>query len=800
MERSSSSTLRSLPCCPAARDAGLPAFSLPELEPLSVPGEILRVAVLGAGAMGSQIAALLANAGLDVNLLDLPTENDPAGLARSGLARIEGARPAVFFAPDCAQRVRPGNLDDLSCLREVDWVVEAVVEDLSLKKTVLSRVARAISPSCVVSSNTSGLSIRRLCEALPSDLHARFLGVHFFNPVRQMKLVELIPSDHTDPAVADRMTAFVEESLGKRVVECRDTPNFIANRLGVFALMDALHRMEEANLSVGQVDAVTGTLLGRPRSATLRLCDLIGLDTLVKVAGTAYDNLVGERQRETFAPPGFVERMIEAGLLGAKAGAGFYRKTDAGIEAIDCADLDYRPSRTPDLGGIESVVSIRDAGQRLQGVHDCDAEDEPARFARDHLNAVLRYALEHADSMASELIHIDEAMKYGFNWELGPFETIDAIGTSNWIRGAEGQGAEVPALIAQMDRAGGCAYRTDDSGFKVSAFSIARGSYLPSSFPQDDTQLLRISKVCWQGEGGSVFDVDGIGVVVFGGKMNVIGMASLEILYRALDAGFRALVVGGANGNFSAGADLAHMVASIEAGDWPGLVSYLDHFQEAVMGLRHAPIAVVAAPVGLALGGGCEICLVADRRVPAAELRMGLVETSVGLIPGAGGCVELARRCGAGRDIASAFDVVFSGRFSSSADEASEWGLLEPGDDIQMNGDRVLKSALAAAEGLLQGVYDPPEDAPFPVAGTSARDTLLGRLEERRKLGEISAHDHLIGRLLADVLSGGKVGQTACTERELLDLEREAFLELCHTPETLERMVHMLKTGKSLRN
>ena len=767
---------------------------------MSASGEISRVAVLGAGVMGSQIAALLANAGFHVDLLDLPAENDSAAMARSGLARIEGARPAVFFTPDCAQRVCPGNLDDLSCLSEVDWVVEAVVEDLSLKKKVLSRVAGAISPSCVVSSNTSGLSIGRLCDVLPPDLRARFLGVHFFNPVRQMKLVELIPSDHTDPAVADRMRAFVEESLGKRVVECRDTPNFIANRLGVFALMDALHRMEDTNLSVDQVDAVTGTLLGRPRSATLRLCDLIGLDTLVKVAGTAYDNLVGERQRGTFKAPEFVEHMMEAGLLGAKAGAGFYRKTDAGIEVLDCAALDYRPSPTPDLGGLGSVLSIRDAGQRLRGVHDCDAEDEPARFARDHLNAVLSYALEHVDSMASELIHIDEAMKYGFNWELGPFETIDAIGTSNWIRDAEGQGAEVPALITRMDRAGGCAYRTDDSGFKMSAFSIARGEYRPSLPPQDDAELLRTSKLCWQGEGGSVFDVDGIGVVVFGGKMNVIGVAALEALHRALDADFRALVVGGANGDFSAGADLARMVRLIEGGDWPELVAYLDRFQQAVMGLRHASIAVIAAPAGLALGGGCEICLGADRRVPAAELRMGLVETSVGLIPGAGGCVELARRCGAGQDIASAFDVVFSGRFSSSAHEAREWRLLEPDDDIQMSGDRILRSALAAADGLAQGGYAPPEDVPFPVAGTTARDSLLGMLEERRKVGEISTHDHLIGRLLADVLSGAKVGKTMCTERELLDLEREAFLELCHTPETLERMVHMLKTGKPLRN
>ncbi len=767
-------------------------------------GEISRVAVLGAGVMGTQIAALLANAGFDVDLLDLPEDDDPAGRARSALARAGNERPPMFFTPDIGLRICPGSLEDLSCLAEADWVIEAVVEDLSLKRSVLSRVSEVISETCVISSNTSGLSIGRLCDILPPESSARFLGIHFFNPVRQMRLVEVIPSAHTDSTVLARMTAFVEHSLGKRVVACRDTPNFIANRLGVFALMDALHRMASGALSVEEVDAVTGPLLGRPRSATLRLCDLIGLDTLVKVAGTAYDNLVGEPQRDVFEPPAFVERMLEAGLLGVKAAKGFYCKAGTGIEVLDLDSLQYRPSTTPELGALAAAAATRDPRMRLQATYNCEGGGRLARFARDHVNAVLVYASEHADSMASELTHVDLAMQYGFNWELGPFEMIDAIGSSTWTDGLVQEGVDVPPLVTQINHAG-FFYSTESSGSGRRAFSMERHSYEPLPPSGNDDELLESATVRWQNEAAHLLEVDGVGIIVFSGKMNVIGAAALEIIHRALDTDFRALVVGGANGNFSAGADLAHMMAFIEGGDWQGLEAYLDRFQQAVMGLRYAPIAVVAAPCGLALGGGCEICLMADRRVPAAELRMGLVETVVGLIPGAGGCVEMARRFGGGGGVndtfgfIDVFELVFSGRFSDNAMQACTWGLLDPQERIQMSEERILRSAVAIAEEMALGGYHPPESTSFSVAGGVALDVLLARLEERREVGAISAHDQRIGRLLAGVLCGGG-GRETSTEQELLGLEREAFLDLCHTPETMERMGYMLKTGKPLRN
>ena len=768
--------------------------------------EISRVAVLGAGLMGTQIAALLANAGFDVDLLDLAVDGDPAGGAKAGLARAEGARPAVFFLPEIARRVRVGSFDDLSCLGRADWVIEAVVEELPPQSALLARVSRMICETCVISSNTSGLSIDRLCQVLPAKLRGRFLGIHFFNPVRQMRLVEVIPSSRTDPAVLTLMTSLIEKRLGKSVVACRDTPNFIANRLGVFALMDVLQRMADDDwaFSVEAVDAVTGPLLGRPVSATLRLCDLIGLDTLVKVANTAHDNLIGEQQRHTFKAPAFVEGMLEAGLIGAKAGGGFYRKTDSGIEALDLARLEYRRLDRPDLCALTEVAANRDLALRLQGVYE-SGQDRLSLFVRDHLNAVLVYAAEHAESMATQLRHVDLAMQWGFNWELGPFEIIDAIGLSNWIGGLEQAGfGGVPPLVAEMNRDGGCAYatreRTDSGqGSERIVYSLARRRYEPLPPSNDDDELVAGGTVRWHNEGGRVLDFDGVGMVLFSSKLNVIGTAALEIVHRALDAEFRALVIGGTGGNFSAGADLHHMMGLIDRDDWQGLVAYLDRFQEAIMGLRHAPIPVVAAPRGLALGGGCEFCLASDLRVPAAELRMGLVETSVGIIPGAGGCVEMARRFGSGSEIGDAFDLVFAGRFSDNALQARAWGLLESGDEVQMSSERILRPALAMADDMAQAGYRPPNPDPFTVAGDSAFDMIDARLAEKRAAGELSEHDQLVGRLLAGVLCGGR-GRQMSTEQELLELEREAFLELCHTAPTHERMAHMLKTGKPLRN
>jgi len=770
---------------------------------VSEPGEISRAAVLGAGVMGTQIAALLANAGLEVDLLDLPQDGDPAGRAKKGLANAQKDRPAVFFTPETALRVKPGSFDDLSCLGRADWIIEAVVEDLPLKSAILSQVAAVLSETCVVSSNTSGRSIERLGQVLPETLRWRFLGIHFFNPVRQMKLVEVIAGGHTDPALLARMTVFLETKLGKRVVECLDTPNFIANRLGVFALMDLFHRIEgsDPRLSVEEVDAVTGALLGRPRSATLRLCDLIGLDTLVKVAGTAYDNLVGERQRDVFKAPAFVERMLEAGLYGAKAGGGFYRKAGGAVEVLDLATLEYRPQSRPELGALADVAAIRDLPLRLQGAYQSRG-DRLASLVHHHLDALLLYATEHAASMATDLPQLDLAMRWGFNWEAGPFEIIDAIGLSTWSAGLE-DGIEVPPLAAQMESAGGSAYktrqRTDGVGSERTVYSMARLSHeaLPPS--NDDDELLQRGTLRWHNDEARVLEFEGIGMVLFAGKMNVIGTAALEMVHRALGADFRALVVGGTRGNFSAGADLVYIMALIERGHWQELTAYLDRFQQAAMGLRYAPMPVVAALSGLALGGGCELALSVARRVPAAELRMGLVETSVGLIPGAGGCKEMVRRCGSAAQIGPAFEVLFAGRFSDNALQARSWGLLESGDEVQMSDHRILGTALAIASGMAEAGYRPPESLPFTVAGGGALGTLESRLEEQRLAGDLSAHDQLVGRLLARVLCGGG-GTGTCTEQELLDLEREAFLELCHTEATRQRIAHMLKSGKPLKN
>ena len=768
---------------------------------------ITRVAVLGAGVMGSQIAALLANAGFAVDLLDLAADGDPAGRARAGLARAAQNRPAAFFIPETAGAVNPGSLEDLSCLSRAEWVIEAIVEDLELKRTLLSRVAAAVSPTCVLSSNTSGLSIARLGEGLPPNLRARFLGIHFFNPVRHMRLVELVSGEQTDPALRGRMTRFLEDRLGKGVVACRDTPNFIANRLGVFALMDVLHRLGEGDppITVEEADAVTGPLLGRPRTASLRLCDLIGLDILVDVARTAHDNLIGERERGVFKPPGFVERMLEAGLLGAKTGGGFYRKADDGIEALDLASFEYRLQQEPALGSLAPAAGIRDLGPRLASAYAtacASAAGRLGRFAGGHLDAVLAYAADHVAEMATGLNQVDLAMRWGFNWEAGPFEIIDMIGLSTWTSELERRSRTVPALAAQIERSGPSVYVTreseDGEGTGRLVYNTACEGHQPLPPSRDDDEFVQRGRVLYENVGGRVLVFDeGVGMILFTGKLNVIGNEGLEIVDRTLDAGFEALVVGGARGNFSAGADLAFVMGLIERAAWSELELYVARFQQAVMGLRHAPIPVVAAPLGLTLGGGCEICLASDLRIPAAELRMGLVETSVGLIPGAGGCKEMARRR-QGEGIGEVFDLLCAGRFSDNALQARAWGLLEPDEAMEMNGQRIVQRALSAAASLAQGGYRPPVSGPIKLAGRAALDELDERLRERRAEGDLSAHDHLVGRLLAGVLCGR--GSGTSTEQELLDLEREAFLELSQTAATRERIAHMLTTGKPLKN
>ena len=756
--------------------------------------------------MGSQIAALLANAGRRVDLLDLPDADSPhtSDFAATGLKRALNARPPAFFVPELAEQVQVGSLEDLSGLNDSDWIIEAIVEDLEAKRQLHARLDEIVGGAIPITTNTSGLSIERLSEGRSEGFKRNFLGVHFFNPPRYMKLVELIPGAETDAALTQRVSDFIEETLGKGVVVCRDTPNFIANRLGVFALMDILHRMEHEGLTVEEADAVTGELIGRPKSATLRLCDIVGLDTLAHVARTAFDNLPDDERRQTFELPDFVASMVQAGLLGEKSAGGFYRKGDDGIQALELGSLEFRARKqVTTASALSEAAAIRDVGERLVALWEIDGQ--LARFARDHLMATFAYAMAHAEEIASDVAQIDRAMRLGFNWEAGPFELVDALGAERLRRQWKSRDEPVPELLRKVEATGAGRFYTE-AGFGEAAvrqsYSLQRGRHEAVAPPRDDAALLRQGTIRLRNDSAKLLEVEeGMGVLLFEGRLNVIGQPTLELVRQTVEEHPpEVLILYGSGVNFSAGANLKYVMGLIESGSWTELEGYVKTFQDATMAVRFAPFPVVAAPRGLALGGGCEFCLASAVRVPAAELRMGLVESRVGLIPGAGGCKEMVRRNGV--DIEAAFGTLFAGRFCDNAHQARQWGFLGVHDVIQMNDERVLQAAIEIGREIKTVGYRRPSDELFLVAGQSVMEKIEESLEVEAKAGRIPAHERVVGGCLARVLCGvGASNQGGrVREQDLLDLEREVFLELCGMEATRQRIEHMLNTGKPLLN
>ena len=762
---------------------------------------IARAAVLGSGVMGSRIAALLANAGLSVDLFDLSGGGHPNRLAEKGLASALSSRPRAFFSDGIAKSIRCRSLEDLEPLRTAHWIIEAIVEDPAAKRRLLARVDDAVAGSPAIqciSTNTSGLSVNGMSAGRSEEFLHLFMGVHFFNPPRYMKLVEVVPTADTGPEVLGRMTRFLEQELGKRVVECRDTPNFIANRIGVFSLMDVLHRMQRSNLAAEEVDAVTGVLIGRPRSATLRLCDMIGLDVLAEVSVTAYDNLPDDPGRGTFSTPGFLDSMITRGYLGEKTGGGFFRRSAGEVEVLDPGSMKYRARRQVDLGPeLAEVASRRGFRERLRGL--MEGRGKLAEFARGHLVEVVAYAAQNGADMAADVDRIDRAMRWGFNWDAGPFETADLIGADRLATHLQKCGRSVPTLLQEISRsAAGAFYTNQESGRQ--AFSLCEGKHRPVTAAEPgDTELLASGQIVDISESARLVRLGGAGVLVFSGKLNVIGPSSLAFVERTVAGeGLECLVLYGDGGNFSAGADLSSIMELAESGRWDELERYVAGFQNACMAVRFAPFPVIAAARGLALGGGCEFCLSAAARVVGAELGIGLVETAVGLIPGGGGCKEMARRS-AGTPIDRAFRTISSGRFSDNAHQGREWGLVQAEDRVRMNDGGIVAEALRLGSDLASG-YQPPVEKPIATAGSREADRLLQVLAAERGAGRITSHDFEVGVRLARVLCGHGLQGAEAKEQDFLDLEREAFLQLCGMPETRERMRHMLDTGKPLKN
>ena len=755
---------------------------------------IRSAAVLGAGTMGAQIAAHLANSGVPTLLLDLT-----ADLARQGLKRAVALKPDPFFTRDAASLISVGGFDqDLARVADVDWIVEAVVEQLDVKRQLLERIDAVRRPGTIASSNTSGIPIASLADGRSADFRAHWLGTHFFNPPRYLRLVEVIPTADTDSAVIDRISRFADVRLGKGVVLAKDTPNFIANRIGLFGVIQTLCALESGEYTIEEIDAITGPAIGRPKSATFRTMDIAGIDVLGHVARNLTDRLTDDESRRAFTLPPLVQKLIDRGAVGEKAGQGFYKKVGSDILTLDPATLEYRPRKSARLAALEAAQSIGDAGERLKTLFL--AEDKVGKFLRNTLGSTLVYAARVAPSIARSIDDVDRAMKWGFGWDLGPFEIWDAIGIKTVLDALHVAGP--PPLVAEV---------------LASRRTRFRDGRVPPAGP--DFEILKSAKdrqrIVRRNAGASLVDLgDGVLAVELHSKLNTIGGDTVEMLHAAAKeatANFSALVVGTDAPDFSAGANLMLVLLEAQEGNWDEIDLMVRSFQAAMMALRYAEIPVITCPAGVALAGGCEIVMHGDRVQAAAESYIGLVEVGVGLIPAGGGTTEMLTRAterwpGGQADllpfVQSAFETIGFGKVSTSAAHARQLGYVRDVDEITMNRDRLMADGKALAlTRVREGYRPPPRRAAIPVGGESVLAALKLGVHLAWRAGRIGDHDAVVGRTLARVLAGGSLPhQTTVSEGYLLDLEREAFLKLCGERMTLERIQYTLKTGKTLRN
>lgn len=776
---------------------------------------IKRVAVLGAGVMGSAIAAHLANAGLNVLLLDLPPQSpDKPDVAQAGLKAALKARPDPFYRPGYATQIETGNFaDNAQRLKSCDWVIEAVIEQLEIKKTLLREtVVPNLSEGAILSTNTSGLSINTLADALPEAIRKNFLVTHFFNPPRYMRLLELVPSRHTDPQLLTDLAEFISRRLGKGVVTGKDTPNFIANRIGAFAMFNAMQHMLEMGLTVEEVDVVSGTATARPKSAVFRTADLVGIDTLVHVGRNSVELLAEDDQRQMFTPPPFLVQMVEKGLLGDKAGRGFYRKekgkSGTQLFYFDVTSGDYHSVLKPRFDSIGEGRKIDDPALRLKTVLESD--DKVADFAWRNLRDTLLYTVGLVPEIADRIEDIDNAMRWGFNWEIGPFAMLDAIGVSAFVERAEADGLFIPERLKQVDH-----FIRAENG-RETFWNLQTGNFEIGT----TTGPLRLDllKQCGgkiEGDDeSSIVDLgDGIIGLEFHSKMNSIGPEILEMVLRAVDRAEKdgvGLVVGNQGAAFSAGANLLLLAHALYDKQYSQIGEIIRAFQRATMALKYAQVPVVAAPFNLALGGACEISLHADAINAHAETYMGLVEIGVGILPAGGGCKEMTVRSVALAQkyqidvspfLYKAFENIGMAKVSSSATELFELGFMRGGDTVTMNIANLLDDAKQKAIALA-GNYRPSSPLQkIKAPGRSIAASLKSRLWNLQQGNFISAYDAEIAGKIADVLCGGDVAAGSLVSEEyLLELEKECFLSLCGNNKTFKRIEHMLKTGKPLRN
>jgi 3-hydroxyacyl-CoA dehydrogenase len=771
-----------------------------------------KAAVLGAGTMGAQIAAHLANIGWQVLLLDLTLDH-----AKQGLERVSKLKPAPFYLPELASRIELGSFEtDFPRLKEADWVIEAVVEKPDIKRELWTRVQDYVAPHAVLSTNTSGLSIHEMSDDCRDDIKRRFLGTHFFNPPRYLKLLELIPRRETDPDILEGVARFAERVLGKRVVIARDTPGFIANRLGVHSMMVVFPLMQEFGMTIEEVDALTGPLIGNPRSATFRLADIVGLDVMTSVAGNLHERLATDAEKRVFALPEVAQRLIADGRLGEKTGAGFYRRQkDGTIEALDLNAYEYRPrqkAKFPHLDALEKLP----LEERLRALVSHDSRE--GRFLWRLHAETLAYAAQHAPDLADDPIAIDHAVKWGFNRELGPFQTWDALGVRETVERMEREGLPVPELAHNLLRFGRTRfYETADTGDTTVYVWLGAGQvapYRPDPEFLTPTNMARHCPEVERNADASIYDLgDGVFCVGIHSKMNVLGPGVMEMFYKGAERAERegiGLVITGIGEHFSVGFNLQLFLMMIGTGDFDELLMGGKAFQDSLLRLRHAKVPVVAATFGYTLGGGCELAMHCDRVVASAETYIGLPEVGVGIIPAGGGTSTMLYRALSSLPpnadpypaIRRVMETLGFGKVATSALEGVQYGFLRQGiDTISVNPDRILWLAKQEVHHLAAQGYTPPEEPKVMAYGNQVLTRLLIELHNLKRGNFITEHDFTVASQIAYVLAGGDLSQPAEMPLSYFyQLEIQVVGYLAQQPKTWDRMRHMLETGKPLRN
>ncbi len=799
---------------------------------------IQKAAVLGAGTMGARIAAHFANAGLPCLLLDIvPKDAAPGARNKLALAGIEAAkrsRPAAFFTPALASRISVGNFeDDLARIADADWIIEVVAENLEIKRGLLAKVAQYRKPGAIVTTNTSGLPVHLIAEGLPEEFQQHWAGTHFFNPPRYMKLVEVIPGPKTSPEVLAALSDFCDRRLGKGVVVAKDTPNFIANRIGTYSMLNALRLMTSLGLTIEEVDACTGPAVGWPKSATFRTADIVGLDILMHVVENIYETAPNDESREAYKVPAFVEDMARRGWIGDKTGQGFYKRVrgegEKEILTIDLNTMEYRARQKARFASIEAGKTIEDTRERLRSLiiplFEGQKTDKAQQFIWGGLSELCLYAGRRMPEISDHIVDVDRAMRWGFAWEIGPFEIVDALGLPAFAEQIKKEGRTLPEIFEKALASSRKSLYESEKGV-TSVFDLTTTSLKKVEEPAGILILKNLKDAGREVErnsGASLIDLgDGVVCCEFHAKMNAIGVDLIAMLHKGLkrlEKDFDAMVIANQATNFSVGANLMLVLVGAQEQEWDELHMAVKQFQNVNLAIKYAPKPVVAAPQGMALGGGCEISLHAAKIQAAAEAYIGLVEAGVGLIPGGGGTKEMLIRANenaaSGDDLdlfhtlRPVFENIATAKVGSSAEECRELGYLRRGDGYSMNRDRLVADAKQVALALARGGWKPAasswqegaQSTQIKVLGESFLTAAKMAIHLMVRGGYASDYDAQVARQLANILAGGSLSAPQfVSEQYILDLEREAFVSLCGEKKTQERIAHTLKTGKPLRN